>query len=187
MKIGRIDYEASVKIPTVSTCILLCGISNSGKSTFAKKWFDHNAIVSSDDILLKLVEMHPDVNFMNYQIIQNKSIDLFWENVFVKCGSNLLVIDTMCINYKYRKELIDFVSNFFKNVILIVFNLPLETVLSRSKKDYGSLPVIYSPENSPANYVDLINQLNSGDICYGVDTVYVLDSNTINQTSVVFT
>lgn len=187
MKIGRIDCEANVKIPTDSTCVLLCGISNSGKSTFAKKWFDHDAIVSSDDILLQLVEMHGEVNFMNYQIIQNESIDLFWENVFIKSGSKLLVIDTMCINYRYRKELIDFVSNFFKHVILIVFDLPLETVLARPKKDYGSLPVIYSPANSPSDYADLTRQLNSGDICYGVDTVYVLDSDTINNCSVIFT
>ena len=187
MSTGRIEYVEQLKIPSESTCILLCGVSNSGKSTFAKKWFDHNNVVSSDEILLELLELYPSFSFMNYSAIQNEAFDTFWDTIFSKAGSNFLVIDTMCVNYAYRKELIDFTRNFFKNIILIVFDIKLEEIMSRPKKDYGrNLPVTYSQEDIPANHADLVRQLNSTMIFDGVDIVYFLNSDTIDKVSIEF-
>lgn len=181
MKTGRIEYQKVLKIPSDSTCIFLCGVQNSGKTTFAKKWFDHKTIVSSDEHLESIIEIS-GVNDLNYEYILNHSIENFLESLAMKSfNDNFLVIDTMCISENYRNVLLDFVSEFFNNIILIIFDVSLETVLSRPLKSIDT-PFLKTPiENVPNLINDLHSQMESKKIVNGFDVVYVINDTTVDS------
>ncbi len=112
--------------------ILLCGIPGSGKSTFAKSVQAHYTILSSDEIRSELGDVNDQSN-------NKKVFDVLHERIREELlKGNSVIVDATNVKRKYRKAILDAVSDIecFKlaDVLLVDYQTCLERNAKRDRK-----------------------------------------------------
>lgn len=117
----------------MNTCYVLCGIPASGKTTLAHQLAEqHNAIVHSyDDLPNSWGNLDKDDSFF-VQWIDNIKADL--------SNGNSVVCDSTTLTSEVRRRIVDEVSAFDCEKVLIVMVTPVETCIARNKGRYREVP-----------------------------------------------
>lgn len=169
-----------IRIPK-NTLVLLCGVQNAGKSTFAKMHFPHLNIISSDALLQKTI-MNASSNNTTEEIL-DKTIALMQKEIKKSSKKNAFtVVDSVGISFTSRILFISKYERYFENIILIVFNPDLETILNRPNKpstkemiEHGFFSL--SKEELTQNFNILQEQLKNGEISESAPIIHILDEN----------
>jgi len=107
--------------------VLLIGASGSGKSTFASRHFDADAVVSSDRLRGLVAGDESDQRATDAAFNRLRE----WLNARLTAGG-LAVVDATNVDWMQRGELIALSHKHGRPAIAIVFNLPLEVCLARN-------------------------------------------------------
>jgi predicted kinase len=115
-----------IRVPT-SALVLLIGASGSGKSTFAARHFDGEAVISSDRLRGALAGDEAD------QRATDAAFDRLhaWLDARLAAGV-LAVVDATNVEWMRRSELVRRARQLRRPAIAIVFDLPLDLCLARS-------------------------------------------------------
>ena len=115
-----------IRLPA-SALVLLVGASGSGKSTFAARHFDADAVVSSDG--LRRILSGDESDQRNNHLV----FDRLHRWVEARLAAGLLaVVDATNTDWIGRATLIRLAQRHQRPAIAIVFDLPLEVCLGRS-------------------------------------------------------
>ncbi|MCS7079630.1 MAG: AAA family ATPase [Chloracidobacterium sp.] len=107
------------------TLVALAGASGSGKTTFARRWFAPTEVLSSDAFRSLIADDESD---------QSATADAFDALYFIAARrlarGKLVVVDATHTQPTARARLREFAAAHGVGVLLIVFDLPLETCLA---------------------------------------------------------
>lgn len=179
---------STIDIPKGSL-VLLCGVPNSGKSTWAKKNFEQQYIVDSDVILDSFVNQYtPDqMSFKELDSLYHREnakrvVDVSKFGVYTVVDS----ISTSCFE---RLSFIHRFRSYFTNVILIAFKVNLFEIMMRPAKklptsNYSDWGFSYPTKFELAiMYREFMNSINDGTMFRLVDSAYVLTSDNFSKTA----
>ncbi|HEY5820620.1 MAG TPA: AAA family ATPase [Propionibacteriaceae bacterium] len=123
-----------ITLPTASL-VLLVGPSGVGKTTFARRWFDAGAVVSSDDFRKLVADDETD---------QDATADAFEVLHLVtakRVGRRLTtVVDATNLKPEDRARSLDLAGEHGVAASAIVFDLPLDTCLSQNQGRLRRVP-----------------------------------------------
>jgi len=123
---GIHDNRDMIRIPAAAL-VLLIGASGSGKSTFASRHFDADAVVSSDRLRGVLAGDEADQQATEAAFRRLHA----WLDARLAAGA-LAVVDATNVEWMRRSELIGFGRHHGRSVIAIVLDVPLELCLARN-------------------------------------------------------
>lgn len=180
---------SSIWIPA-NTLVLLCGVPNSGKTTFCKEHFPKELVICADDILLDMARSYPDKSYCEISskvqdYATNKIISLGW------CYKSTVVVDAIGITNKRRLTIIEKYNSCFSSVIQIVIQPDLEIILKRTTKKEAALELknlnLYYPNNHTiTRFWHIIQEnINNKSITQGTDHTYIL-RDTTNDLSIIY-
>lgn len=115
--------DVQIKIPSESTCVILCGVQGSGTTAFAYKHFSSHKIINFNDFVESL-SCFCMLTEMNAPIIALCATDAFFHSI-EKSAGKLLVAVNIPIN-QLDEELFEVINNHFKNLILITLDMPMQ-------------------------------------------------------------
>ena len=115
-----------IRIPQAAL-VLLIGASGSGKSTFAARHFDADAVASSDRLRGVLAGDEADQHATDGAFDELHA----WLDARLAAGS-LAVVDATNVEWMRRTELISGTRRHGRLAIAIVFDLPLDLCLARN-------------------------------------------------------
>ncbi|MCK5524792.1 MAG: AAA family ATPase [Thiomargarita sp.] len=117
-----------IKIPELSL-ILLVGVSSSGKSTFAKKYFKPTEILSSDHCRALISDDEND------QSITKEAFEILHFIAAKRLAAGkLTVIDATNVQTEARKSLFVLARKYHISPVVIIFNLPEALCLERNQQ-----------------------------------------------------
>ncbi len=144
--------------------VLLIGASGSGKSTFAARHFDADAIVSSDRLRGEFGGDEADQRATNAAFRRLHQ----WVEARLAAGT-LTVVDATNVEWMGRAELLNRARHHGRPAIAIVFDLPLERCLTRNT----ARPRTVRPAIIRRQHEELRRSLDRLDL-EGFSAVYVL-------------
>jgi len=115
-----------IRIPSAAL-VLLIGASGSGKSTFASRHFDGDAVVSSDRLRSVLAGHEADQHATDAAFGRLHE----WLDARLAAGA-LSVVDATNVEWMRRTELIGRARHYGRPAIAIAFDLPLDLCLARN-------------------------------------------------------
>ena len=119
-----------------NTLVILYGVQNSGKTTFAQNHFkDSNHVVSADEILLDQYRKLPSTIDKTTTKVYEKICEETLSETLTRLqglSSSYGILDAG--NVECHKELITEMSKYYKRIIQIVFQPPLSIILNRPPK-----------------------------------------------------
>ncbi len=166
----------SIRIPK-NSFVLLCGVQNSGKTTFLKENFPSENILCNDDILSNIVKSNPEYDFykatfavQDYLTEKISSMGISGKNV---------VLDAIGFTNEERFGIILRFNEFFNKIIQIVVHPNLTTVLERPKKPilpyHKKLNMRNPTSNEIKSFWNIIqSNIKDGSIAVGTDVTYIL-------------
>jgi protein phosphatase len=116
-----------IRIPNAAL-VLLIGASGSGKSTFAARHFDSDAVVSSDRLRAVVAGDEGDQQATDAAFDRLRA----WVDARLAAGS-LAVVDATNVEWMRRTELISRARRHGSPSIAIVLDLPLDLCLARNR------------------------------------------------------
>lgn len=120
-----------IKVPEPSLVVLI-GVSGSGKSSFARKFFKRSEIVSSDECRVLVSDDE------NNQASTNDAFDVLYYIAVKRLKNGLLtVLDATNIQKEYRKGLIELARTYHCLPVAIVLDLPGKVCEERDKNRSG--------------------------------------------------
>ena len=141
-----------IKIPELSL-VLLVGVSSSGKSTFAKKYFKPTEILSSDNCRALISD---DEN--NQSVTKDAFEVLHFIAAKRLTASKLTVIDATNVQSEARKSLLALARQYHFLSTAIVFYLPEKLCHERNKQRTDRH---FGPQVIHQQYIDLKNALRN--------------------------
>ena len=185
-----IAHTQVIEIPNGSL-VLMCAAPNSGKTHFTKKHFaalKNVTLICSDDLFREQAKKAPI--FETYEGLMQKTTDALETMLHdgVSKG-HTVVIDATSHFVDERLGMINEIGHFFKNIVLIVIDLDLPDLLSHGVKPQSELMKrfdMYAPELDNTQLIALLikTQFMNGDIYKGVNKVYRVSSQTLNNCKV---
>ena len=176
-----------------NTLVILYGVQNSGKTTFAKNHFkDFEHVVSTDDILLNFYrELPTTIDKTSVKIFDQICEKTLKETIkrLQSLSSSYGILDAG--NVELYEELIAEMRKYYKNIIQVVLFPPLPIVLRRPPKisleklSYGIYPASLHPEIIIGLHNSIDNLIKSKAIDKGADNTYIF-SNSNPTTNVIF-
>jgi protein phosphatase len=123
-----------IHIP-VASLVMMIGASGSGKSTFAARYFDPDAVVSSDRIRGALSGDESD------QQVTAPAFDRLeqWLDARLQVGT-MAAIDATNVDWTWRARLLAIARRHQRPAIAIVLALPLEICLARNAARSRTVP-----------------------------------------------
>lgn len=116
-----------IKIPELSLVVLI-GVSGSGKSSFAKKYFKKTEILSSDECRALVSDDESN------QSVTNDAFDVLYYILGKRLKNGLLtVIDATNIQKESRKGLLEVAKEYHSLPVAIVLDLPEKVCYERNK------------------------------------------------------
>ncbi len=164
---------ALIKIPA-SSLVVLCGPAGCGKSTFARKNFKPTQIVSTDHCRAMVSDDESNISssyraFKVFRCIIEQRLAL----------GRLTVADSTALTRKARRELLEMGRAYDFQIIILVFNIPLETCIKRnlSRSRVVSEKVLASHSRQLKKTLEEIKR-------EGFDGIHILDLEEKENTSV---
>ena len=179
-----------INIPKESL-VLMCAAPNSGKTAFTKKHFSKRkdvTLICSDDLFRENAQKAS--LFETYESVMKKTI-ITLESTVKNAVSNghIVVIDATSHYLEQRLDMIKEFRPLFKNIILIVIDLDLPDLKRHGVKE--SIPILerfgmVSPNEEDTEVISKFIKLQflNGDIYKGVDTVFRVNSKSLNNCKV---
>ncbi len=115
-----------IRIPAAAL-VLLIGASGSGKSTFASRHFDADAVVSSDRLRGLLAGDEADQQATEAAFGRLHA----WLDTRLAAGA-LAVVDATNVEWMRRSELVSFARHHGRPAIALALDVPLELCLARN-------------------------------------------------------
>ena len=185
----------SAQILTIpkGSLVLTGAAPNSGKTTLSKKLFssmDEVVLICSDDLFCENVNKAS--MFETYESLMEKTTKTVTE--MVEDGASkgkTVVIDATSHFVEERLAMIDAFKRLFKNIVLIVIDLDIPDLISHGVKPQSPIMKrfdMYAPELDNTVLIALLikTQFQNRDIYKGVNTVYRITSQTLNNCKVEF-
>ena len=123
---GIPDNRDMIRIPAAAL-VLLIGASGSGKSTFASRHFDADAVVSSDRLRGLLAGDEADQQATEAAFGRLHA----WLDTRLAAGA-LAVVDATNVEWMRRSELVSFARHHGRPAIALALDVPLELCLARN-------------------------------------------------------
>lgn len=130
----------------MKTIYILCGVAGSGKSTWAKEQIKKNngVIISRDEIRFNILkENNLDIE-SHYFDFEKEVLQNWLKEIKDKASSNSeinIYADATNLNKKSRNRILNQLPKDI-NVVYVIFDTPLETILERNSKreSYRKVP-----------------------------------------------
>ena len=181
----------TIEIPEGSL-VLMCGATNTGKTTFVKKHFEgrkNTDIFCSDDLFMEVVRKSSI--FDTYDSVIRRTEENLVAGILKSIElKHTVVLDSVSYRPELRKANIDAFRPYFKNIVMIVIDLDIPDLLT-----HGSKPVIPEkvrfdlyppkPEHNVMLALGVKAQIQNGQIREGIDTLHIITSDTLNNTQIV--
>lgn len=118
-----------------NSLIVLCGPAGSGKSTWAGKHFSPTQVVSSDECRALVFDDPAD------QGVSGHAFDVMHFIIEKRLGlGRMTVADATNLRREHRKTLLNIAKRSYFNTVAIVFDVPVETCLSRNAARHRKVP-----------------------------------------------
>lgn len=112
-----------------TTLVVLCGVAGCGKSTFAKKYFEPTAIVSSDQCRAIVCDDEENMG------ASSDAFDLFYSIIEKRMKyKKTVVADSTALSYETRKRLVKMGKDNGYDVVIIALNIPVDECIRRNSK-----------------------------------------------------
>jgi len=144
-KFKQWDWDEYIVKPNDSpTCIILCGVPNSGKSSlikhaFSKGWLHKDTTIISSDNIIEEIGKGEDYN-EKFSSVNFGDVEKIMENRFMEClrENKTFIIDRTNVSVKSRRK---FLGRLKKNYITEAWVLPTSysTCLNRNKIRKGKV------------------------------------------------
>ena len=133
-----------IKIPSGSTCLILCGDQSDTKE-FAYKHFPDEKIIDFSDFL-ESAKDSVIVNNVNGPLIWTCAEENFLHEIEISLDKNLLIVDISRFPFNFKK--FEIIKEHFQNVILIADPSSKKIkLLALSKELLANFDVIYVTKN----------------------------------------
>jgi protein phosphatase len=157
-----------------NSLVVLCGPAGSGKSTWAAKQFSPTQVVSSDECRALVVDDPAN------QEVSDHAFELFHFIITKRLAlGRLTVADATNLRREHRRTLIQIARRFHFNTVAIVFDVPVETCLSRNAERLRKIP-----QDALINQRLLLDKTLKAIDREGFTQVYSLNENTQSNTLV---
>lgn len=170
----------------------MCGATNTGKTTFVKKHFSGKPktdVFCNDDLFMEVVKK--STIFDTYDSVVRRTEENLVKGILQSIDDgNTVVLDSVSYRPELRKVNLDAFRPYFKNIVMIAIDLDIPDLLS-----HGSKPIVPekarfdlyppTPEYNIMLAVLIKNQIASGQIKEGIDTLHIITSKTLNHTEIV--
>jgi predicted kinase len=125
---------SEILIPRYSL-VVLCGPAGSGKSTWAAKHFSPTQVVSSDEC--RALVFDDPAN----QSVSGHAFELLHFIIEKRLAlGRTTVADATNLKREHRRTLLQIARRFHFNTVAIVFDVPVETCLSRNAERHRKVP-----------------------------------------------
>lgn len=155
--------------------ILMVGVPGSGKSTYAKSFYDEtkDVYISRDEIRFKLLKEHED-----YFSKEKEVFDMFVSliNSSLEIAKRYVIADATHLSYSSRMRVMSRIKNRKINVNCIVMDVPLEIALERNKQRTGRS---FVPETALKNMYESLSYPEKGETIDKV--IYVNEDGIITK------
>jgi len=161
------------------TLIILCGASGCGKTTFCNKYLkNYGNVINLDDIVEEYLSTDPDV-FEAFSVEANARINMeFLKRAKESLRLSTTILDFRSVDPEARWTFLKHLHGSYSESILIVLDVPLKQILSQIEKDMETgirIPLPMMLKDSYEEYLLLQEQLDTNDICIGIDKVFLLN------------
>ena len=179
-----------IEIPEGSL-VLMCAAPNSGKTFFTKKHFaglKNVTLICSDDLFHE--QAKKATIFETYNGLMQKTTTVLETMLHDGISKgHTIVIDATSHDVNDRLKMINELCQFFKNIVLIVIDLDFPDLFSHGVKPQSPLMQrfgMHAPDMDTTQLIALLvkTQFINGDIYKGVNTVYRITSQTLNNCKV---
>lgn len=169
----------------------MCAAPNSGKTHFTQKHFaklKNVTLICSDDLFREQAKKAS--LFETYEGLMKKTTDILETMMHDGISKgHTVVIDATSHFLEERLGMIEEIGHFFKNIVLIVIDLDIPDLLSHGVKPQSPLMKrfdMYAPEMDNTKLIAVLikTQFMNGDIYKGVNQVYRVTSQTLNNCKV---
>ncbi len=123
---------SNIEVPQ-NSAVLLCGAQNSGKSTFANSHFEKSMILSSDNFFLEVAKKNANNPLATATSVLEEAEGILVKRISEMSGK-IIVIDDVSPEFDFRVGTIDFVRDYFDNIIIVSFSIEIKELLSRKVK-----------------------------------------------------
>ncbi len=178
------DFD-TINIPNGSI-VLLCGVQNCGKSTWAEKHFSEECIINTDDIFYEILEKYsPEkISLDEAEILTSLEIKRLIKKS--KKNNPYTVVDAVPLECNERYQWIKSFCNDFDNIVLIIFKINIFEVLSHPRKPESHLDDKWGITFPPIDYIMIMNhrllqEIKNGLIALGVNSVYIMKTEIIDS------
>jgi len=156
-----------------NSLVVLCGPAGSGKSTWAAKHFSPTQVVSSDECRALVFDDPAD------QSVSGHAFEVMHFIIGKRLAlGRLTVADATNLERKHRKTLLNVAQRFHFNTAAIVFDIPVETCLSRIAARRRKVP-----QDALMNQHRLLTETLRTIDKEGFTHVYVLDEDAESNTA----
>lgn len=171
-----IKNPLSIRIPK-HTLVLMCGVQNSGKTTFTQKNFPISSIVCSDDIFFE-TSRESAYKYGETCIISDDKI--FNRIINLGKSGETAVYESIAFTNDYRLHVVNMMNKYFSNIIQIVLHPSLDKVLNRPPKpvleEQKRLSLRPPTRAEIAIFWKIIQaNIDTRTIGHGTDTTYILN------------
>jgi predicted kinase len=135
MRTGTAQRDLAIRVPD-GALVLLLGASGSGKSSFALRHFDADAVISSDRLRGKLAGDEADQESTDAAF---RRLD-HWLDARLAAGF-LAVVDATNVEWMRRTELLRRARHYGRPAVAIVFDMPLDLCLARNAARPRNVPL----------------------------------------------
>ena len=172
--------------------VVMCGATNTGKTTFVKKHFASlkaTDVFCSDDLFLKAARCANI--FDTFETVVTRTETKLAEGILKGADNgHTVVLDSVSYTPHLRMANLEAFRPYFKNIVMIVIDLDIPDLLT-----HGSKPMM--PEKARFNLfpptpahnallaIEVKKQIASGQIKEGVDALHIITSETLNHTKIV--
>lgn len=166
----------SIRIPK-NTLVLMCGVQNSGKTTFTRKNFPAKNIICYDEIFFETSRESTYKYEENCIISDDRA---FNKTINLGKAGEIAVYESIYFTNDFRLYIVNKLGKYFSNVIQIVLQPSLDEVLNRPPKPVLEEQMRLSlrpPTRAEISiYWQIIQEnIDSKTIGYGTNSTYILN------------
>lgn len=172
--------------------VVMCGATNTGKTTFVKKHFSlrrDTDVFCSDDLFLE--DARKASMFDTFETVVSRTETRLAEGILKGAeAGHTVVLDSVSYTPHLRMTNLNAFRPYFKNIVMIVIDLDIPDLLTHGSKPAMPEKLRFdlyppTPQHNAMLAFEVKKQIASGVIQKGIDTLHIVTSKTLNHTKVV--